>query len=217
VALDAAGDWCVMDHTGAGKKVEPTLASVVRPGSARQKSGWSVPLAERGLGLITAEYLASLPGKKHFLVAEHFVSGREGTNRRITIRERADASVWMAAYGLFERGDIVCASPFGHIMVVLSKATLRAYDSRGLSESIRPIRNDEKKHFTAVAFHPSGRFLLVASTDETVKLYDVRTWEVVRSFAWDIGRMRSVAFSPDGTLAAAGSDKGKVVVWDVDI
>ncbi|MBX9581170.1 MAG: WD40 domain-containing protein [Gemmataceae bacterium] len=29
-------------------------------------------------------------------------------------------------------------------------------------------------------------------------------------------RLRSVAFSPDGTLCAAGSDTGKVVVWDFD-
>jgi WD40 repeat protein len=50
-----------------------------------------------------------------------------------------------------------------------------------------------------------------------VKLYDTSTWEVARTFTWDIGKMRSIAFSRDGALAAAGSDTGKVVVWDVDV
>jgi WD40 repeat protein len=50
-----------------------------------------------------------------------------------------------------------------------------------------------------------------------VKFSDTTIWNVARTFTWDIGRMRSVAFSPDGALAAAGSDRGKVVVWDVDL
>ena len=49
-----------------------------------------------------------------------------------------------------------------------------------------------------------------------MKLYDTASGALARTFTWDIGRMRSVAFSPDGLLAAAGSDTGKVVVWDVD-
>lgn len=50
-----------------------------------------------------------------------------------------------------------------------------------------------------------------------MKLYDTETWELAKIFTWDTGRMRSIAFSPDGMLAAAGSDSGKVVVWDVDL
>jgi hypothetical protein len=40
---------------------------------------------------------------------------------------------------------------------------------------------------------------------------------VTQAFNWEIGRLRSVAFSPDGMLAAAGGDRGKIVVWDVDL
>jgi WD40 repeat protein len=74
-----------------------------------------------------------------------------------------------------------------------------------------------RKHFTGLAFHPSGRFLAATSNDATVKLYDTSNWSLATTYTWDVGRMRSVAFSPDGMLAAAGSDTGKVVVWDVDV
>jgi WD40 repeat protein len=89
----------------------------------------------------------------------------------------------------------------------------------GLDQSARAVRvrNDNRRHFTGIAFHPSGRFLAATSNDRTVKLYEVSAWTEARAFTWELGRMRSVAFSPDGTLAAAGSDKGRVVVWDVDV
>lgn len=84
------------------------------------------------------------------------------------------------------------------------------------SDRVR-LRNDSRKHFTAAALHPSGKYLAATSNDATVKLYDTTTWDVARAFTWEIGKMRSVCFSPDGTLAAAGSDRGQAVVWDVDL
>jgi WD40 repeat protein len=81
---------------------------------------------------------------------------------------------------------------------------------------VAELRNP-RSHFTGVAFHPSGRYLAATSNDETVKLYDTATWQVARTLTWKAGRMRSVAFSPDGSLAAAGTENGKVVVWDVDV
>jgi WD40 repeat protein len=79
------------------------------------------------------------------------------------------------------------------------------------------FRNDNRKEFTGLAFHPSGRFLAATSNDATVKFYDTATWTEAKAFNWKIGRLRSVAFSPDGMLAAAGGDKGKIVLWDVDL
>ena len=83
----------------------------------------------------------------------------------------------------------------------------------------RPVRicNDSRRYFTGMAFHPSGKYLAATSNDHTVKLYDTTTGDALRTFTWQLRRMRSIDFSPDGTLAAAGSDRGKVVVWDVDV
>jgi WD40 repeat protein len=82
---------------------------------------------------------------------------------------------------------------------------------------VKTTQNENTHQFTGIAYHPSGRYLAATNNDRTVKLYDTTSWQVAKTFTWDIGRMRSVAFSPDGTLAAAGSDSGKVVVWDVDV
>jgi WD40 repeat protein len=77
--------------------------------------------------------------------------------------------------------------------------------------------NDNTHQYTGLAFHPSGHFLAATNNDATVKLFDAKTWKLAHTFTWKIGKMRSIAFSPDGALAAAGSDTGKVVVWDVDL
>jgi WD40 repeat protein len=110
----------------------------------------------------------------------------------------------------------IAAGPDDSTFVVLSKKLLLMF-REPLIAPFKTLRSDGKKHFTGVAFHPSGKYLAATSNDETVKLYDTATWEVARTFTWQIGKMRSIAFSPDGTLAAAGSDKGQVIVWDVDV
>lgn len=74
----------------------------------------------------------------------------------------------------------------------------------------------EKKFFQDAAFSPDGHWLATVSNEETVKLWDTVTWKVAKTFAWEIGKLKCVAFAPDGMRAAAGGDKGKIVIWDVD-
>jgi len=68
----------------------------------------------------------------------------------------------------------------------------------------------------AIAFHPSGGILGVASGDG-VKLLDAHTLTEVRAFSWGNGKVRSLAFAPDGMTAAAVGERGWVTLWDVDI
>jgi WD40 repeat protein len=109
------------------------------------------------------------------------------------------------------------ASPDGSIFVHFKDAQAWVHSTTDFSKPLVTLRTDSCNEFTGVAFHPSGRFLAVTSNDQTVKLYDTATWQLAHTYTWNIGRMRSIAFSPDGTLAAAGSDTGKVVMWDVDV
>jgi WD40 repeat protein len=89
-------------------------------------------------------------------------------------------------------------------------------DTNALGSQPVKVRNNGKKEFTGMAFHPSGRYLAATSNDATVKLFETATWKVRTAFDWQIGRLRSVAFSPDGMRAAAGGDSGQIVIWDVD-
>jgi WD40 repeat protein len=73
-----------------------------------------------------------------------------------------------------------------------------------------------------MAFHPSGRHLYVTSNggeakDATVHVFDTSTWTRVEQFAWNVGNLKAISISPDGMLAAAGGDRGDIVIWDVDL
>lgn len=126
-------------------------------------------------------------------------------------------------------GELVASRPFpytelpephyrpdGRQVVAVHEMTLVVWDPI-IPGKPALVRNDSRRHFTAAAYHPSGRYLFTTGNDATVTVWDTDSWARVRRFDWDIGRLRSVAVSPDGLLAAAGSDTGRVVVWDVDV
>lgn len=72
--------------------------------------------------------------------------------------------------------------------------------------------------FRSPCFHPSGRFLAAggANIDGGVYSWEVGSWREIAGHHWPIGPIACVCFSADGSLAAAGSEKGRVTVWDVD-
>lgn len=65
------------------------------------------------------------------------------------------------------------------------------------------------------AFSADGRYLGVLYQD-SVSLYDTTSWTEAKSYSWKVGKLRTLAFSPDGATAAVGSDRGKVVVFDLE-
>ena len=72
----------------------------------------------------------------------------------------------------------------------------------------------------ATAFSPDGKFLVTASFDSTLKLWDPATGKEVRTYGGALGHAKqviSVAFNQDGSMIASGSTDNTLKVWDVPI
>jgi WD40 repeat protein len=134
---------------------------------------------------------------------------------RVRVRAADDGRVMQEAVSDCKQGGVLRVSPDGEWIAFGAAKFLIVHEGDHITRFVKiPI----KKKITGLAFHPSGRYLATVSGDTTVSLHDRdANWAVTRTFDWKIGTLKSVAFSPDGALAAAGGAKGQVVLWDVDV
>ncbi len=202
---------------------------VVAQTHARQPQGWITcrqignPTPEGAVWSCTTPHRICrgpviLPGNRFLVTEVRLLLGtRRGAFMNV-VRSVTTGEVLAESAGrVFGVEKRYISSGGGRFFAGFNHAWIWVYSTDAFADPLVVLRNDSRRHFTDAAFHPSGRFLAATSNDQTVKFYDTTTWGVARTFTWDIGKMRSIAFSPDGNLAAAGSDTGKVVVWDVDL
>ena len=72
----------------------------------------------------------------------------------------------------------------------------------------------------AVAFSPDGKYLITASFDHTLKLWDTATGKEIKTYGGATGHTKqviSVAFNQDGSMIASGSTDNTLKVWDVPV
>ncbi len=67
---------------------------------------------------------------------------------------------------------------------------------------------------SAAAFSPDGKYLATASTDQTVKLWDVATGSEIRTFPGPSAEINAVAVASGGRLVVSGDKKGVIKLWD---
>jgi WD40 repeat protein len=112
------------------------------------------------------------------------------------------ANAWGLAY-----------SPDGDTLAATAGWSIKLLDARR-GYRARPLKG-HRNTVSAIAYAPDGRRIVSGSYDRTVRVWDASTGRQRAEFAWGIGKIDSVAVSPDGMTAAAGG-AGQIVVWDLE-
>jgi len=68
----------------------------------------------------------------------------------------------------------------------------------------------------SVDISPDGRHLVSASTDATVKIWDLESGSLIHDMSGHGGDVESVRFSPDGRTVASGASDFLAILWDVE-
>jgi WD40 repeat protein len=101
----------------------------------------------------------------------------------------------------------------GTTAVISRRSRMLVYDLISGRRRWSLVNRARHGHF---ALGPTGRTLAVASEAArgVVGLWDLDTGRLRERFAWRVGCISALEFSPDGLTCAAGGETG-VVVWDV--
>lgn len=142
------------------------------------------------------------------------VHGVTGSVNRVFVHDIAAVRVVNFFEWNGQEPRVLMFSPDGKTLAAACGAVLRAWDIETGKELA--AAKVGAKHFMDADMSPDGRFVATVSKDHTTRLWDTRTWSDPRTFDWQVGQLLAVAIDPHGQVAAVGSDKGKVLLFDID-
>jgi WD40 repeat protein len=140
--------------------------------------------------------------------------GQTDVDHWVRLAEPATGREQAVLRGPGDTASALAFSPDGATLAAACGQFLWAWDVR--SREPRTRQKIDRLHFQAIAFTPDGRLLAAARNDRTVRFWDTHTWQERAAFDWNVGPLVSLAIAPDGMRAAAGSKRGKIVLWDLD-
>jgi len=83
-----------------------------------------------------------------------------------------------------------------------------------LGFKLRHTLQGHEDTLTRIAWSPHGRIIASASVDNTVRLWDTETGQLLGTLTGHIGPVHDVVWSPNGKELASGSGDGTIIIWD---
>ena len=120
--------------------------------------------------------------------------------------------------------DGIAFSPDGTILASGNVGGIELWTMSNLGQSTRlgyaddSYFNDDPDNlsFSDVAFSPDGSRIASASSDGTVRTWDIATGNRINVLSGHANAVSSIAFSPDGRILVSASDDRAIKLWDVN-
>ncbi|MGF1581222.1 MAG: WD40 repeat domain-containing protein [Gemmataceae bacterium] len=108
------------------------------------------------------------------------------------------------AVKFFDKGRKAVSGSSGNRLIIWDLTTGRQIRTISARSSVRSI-----------AVTPDNRYVIASEYSTTVRMWDIRTGQMVRQFAGNIGSVYSVAIAPDGKRLATAASGGRIGYWDL--
>ena len=135
-------------------------------------------------------------------------------NQARAVVEKADRLIdegdsYLAQRLLLEILPLKPSQPTDRPYIVESEGVLRKALNRNTT-----ILRGHTSNVESVSFSPDGRFLVSASMDGTMRVWNVNTGECVKLLVGHSGWVNSACFSPDGKYIVSASEDNTIRIWD---
>lgn len=115
----------------------------------------------------------------------------------------------------WERGDFVrVQSALAETAIHTDRGFEWFFLDQRLRETWRSWQGHERSVST-VAFSPDGHLLASGSADDTVRLWDVKSQQLLKTLRGHRNMVWCLAFFPDGSRLVSSGGDGRAILWDI--
>ncbi|NUQ78603.1 MAG: pentapeptide repeat-containing protein, partial [Polyangiaceae bacterium] len=110
-------------------------------------------------------------------------------------------------------GQALALSPDGRWLAVARGFTVAVIDA--FTGHVLSVLPGGASCALAVAFSPNGRYLVAASKDGAIRVWDAHRRALIRVVDTEPAWVMALAFSPDSETLVSASDNGPIRLWDI--